>query len=122
MPSGLFWRKKEICLNDCIQWQVDYFEEKEIGWNNCIQCQVGYFEEKEICLNDCIQWQVDYFEEKEIGWNNCIHGNWVILKNGNLPKWLYSMASGLFGEKEICLNDCIQWQVGYFEEKEIGLK
>ena len=24
-------KKKEICLNDCIQWQVDYFEEKEIG-------------------------------------------------------------------------------------------
>ena len=61
---------------------VGYFEEKEICLNDCIQWQVGYFEEKEICLNDCIQWQVDYFEEKEIG-------KWVILKKrklGYLPK------------------------------------
>ena len=30
---------------------------------------------------------------------------------------MYSMQVGYFEEKEICLNDCIQWQVDYFERK-----
>ena len=53
------------------------------------------------------------------------NGKWIILKKRKLAEKTVNANCiqcqvGYFEEKEICLNDCIQWQVGYFKEKEIG--